>query len=138
MDKSFQLAIYASDHVFYSGECDSLIVPMEDGLYGIKAGHHNAVCALIPGSLTFHIPKEEAFRKAVVSTGILKIEENAVLVLVNSCEDPSEIDLKRADLAKARAQAELRQQTSRREYLRAQVSLAKAMARLRAGRRNHG
>lgn len=137
MSKSFELAIYASDHVFYQGTCDSLIVPMEDGLYGIKAGHHNAVCALVPGSLSFRLPSEDHFRLAVVSTGILKIEENSVLVLVNSCEDPAEIDLQRADRAKSRAQAELRQKASRRDHLRAQISLAKAMARLQAGRRKH-
>ena len=35
MVKTFKLEILASDHVFYSGECDELIFPGQDGSFGI-------------------------------------------------------------------------------------------------------
>ena len=92
---SFRVHILAADSTFYEGECESLIVPTPTGQYGILAGHANTISAIAPGTMTYRIPGE-ANRIASVSSGLVKIENNEVLVLVDSAERPEEIDANRA------------------------------------------
>ena len=63
---------------------------------------------------------------------------NRVSVLVNTAERPEDIDVKRAEEAKERAEERLRQKQSIQEYHLSQASLARAMARLKASRNKHG
>ena len=53
---TFHLQILASDKTFYTGECLSLSLPIQDGQYGILPGHCNMIAAVVPGTLTFHPP----------------------------------------------------------------------------------
>ena len=80
---------------FYAGSCESLIVPTPEGKYGIMANHSNIIIAVIPGALFYRPPGEE-MKVAAVSHGIVKVENNKVLVLVDSAECPEDIDANRA------------------------------------------
>lgn len=88
---SFRVHILAADHTFYDGPCESLIIPAPDGQYGIWAGHANTICATVPGTLYLRVPGGEE-QLAAVSSGVVKIEDNDVLVLVDSAEHPEDID----------------------------------------------
>ena len=59
---------------------------------------------------------------------------NRVTVLADSIERPEDIDLKRAQDAKERAQEQLRQKQSQQEYYISKASLARAMARMKAAK----
>lgn len=50
MVKTFKLEILASDHVFYSGECDELIFPGQDGSFGILPNHQPMITVLMQAS----------------------------------------------------------------------------------------
>jgi F-type H+-transporting ATPase subunit epsilon len=126
----FQVCILAADHTFYDGPCESLVVPTPQGQYGILAHHSNLIAAIVPGLLLYRLPGETALRTAAVSAGMVKVEDNHVLVLVDSAERPEDIDTHRAKRAAEKAQEELLQQKSIREYRTAQASLARAMNRL--------
>ena len=52
-------------------------------------------------------------------------------MLVSSAERPEEIDARRAEAAKERAEEYLRQKQSVQEYYRSKAALARAMARLK-------
>lgn len=135
---NFHLSIFASDHEYYVGECESLVIPMEDGQYGVRANHANSICAIIPGMMTFRVPGEDVMREAVVSNGIMKFEENDALILVNTCENPEEIDVIRAERAKEEAERMLKEKLNRREFYKVQANLVRALNRLKAShRRNH-
>lgn len=127
---TFQLYILAADRVFFEGKCESLIVPSIEGSYGVLPNHSNMIAAIVPGSLQY---KEEGkeIQTAAVSEGLLKVESNEVLVLVDSAEHPEEIDEKRAKRAEDRAKEELLQKRSIQEYYLAQTNLARAVSRLR-------
>ncbi len=134
--KTFDLRLLAADRDFYEGPCESIQVPLADGLIGILAGRADMICAIVPGELTMRIPASEAFHgqteiKAVVTSGLLKVENSSVLVLVDSVELPEEIDENRARRAAERAKEELLQKQSVLEYKMAQSELARAMARLK-------
>ncbi len=61
---------------------------------------------------------------------------NRASVLVNTAERPEDIDVKRAEEAKERAEEQLRQKQSIQEYYLSQASMARAMTRLKASRKN--
>ncbi|MDO4649655.1 MAG: ATP synthase F1 subunit epsilon [Eubacteriales bacterium] len=127
--KTFQLYILAADKVLFEGKCESLIVPSIKGRYGIKANHSNTISAIVSGMLSYKAEGEE-MKAASVSDGMLKIENNEVLVLVDSAEKPEEIDVNRAKKAEAAAKEELLQKRSIQEYRAAQAHLARAISRL--------
>jgi len=105
---------------------------MEDGQYGIYAHHSGLIANLVPGQLTFRVPGEENVT-VYVSEGLLKVENNSVLVLVDALERPEEIDLVRAKLAVERAKEEALQKKSAQDYRLAQAHMMRALNRLRAG-----
>lgn len=85
--RTFQMHLLEADKVFFEGECESLAVPTTVGQYGILAGHSNMISAVVPGVLSYRAPGKE-WRTAAVSEGMVKVEGNDVLVLVDSAEYP--------------------------------------------------
>ena len=80
--------------------------------------------------VAFRTPDGQEHR-AAVSSGMIKVEDNTVLMLVDSAERPEDIDANRARLAEERAREELLQKRSLREYRMAEANLARALNRLR-------
>ena len=89
---TFQLNILSASSAFYEGECESLVVPTPDGKCGVLAHHSNAIAAISPGELSYTVPGEKP-RLAAVSHGMIKIEDNHVLVLVETAEKPEDLSL---------------------------------------------
>lgn len=131
---TYKLQIMASDHMVYDGEAESLTLMTTEGSVGILAGHANLVMAIVPGMLEY-VPANGKREQAVVSEGLLKVENGEVMVLVDSAENPDEIDAARADMAAARAREELKRKRSKREYVAARAELSRAMSRLQASSR---
>ena len=127
---TFQVHILAADKNFYEGPCISLTIPTIDGEQGILAHHSDMIAAIKPGMLRYQIP-DSPVQLAAISSGMVKIEKNDVLVLVDSIERPEEIDAARAKREADEAREALLQQRSRQEYQLAQATLARAMNRLR-------
>lgn len=68
---------------------------------------------------------------AVVGNGFIQIMNNRVKMLVDTAELPEDIDLRRAQEAKERAEEQLRQKQSIVEHSHSEASLARALTRLR-------
>ena len=83
MRETFMTHILAADRKFYEGPLESLIVPTNEGQYGILAKHRNVITATVPGVLKYKLPNEE-FKTAAVSSGLVKIENGEVLICVIS------------------------------------------------------
>ena len=132
---TFQVHILAADRIFYEGPCVSLTIPTSDGERGILAHHENMMAAVQPGTLRWQAP-EQGVQLAAVSPGMVKVEHNDVLVLVDSAERPEEIDEARALREADEAREALLQKKSRQEHQLAQSTLARALNRLRV--RSHG
>lgn len=127
---TFQVHILAADQTFYEGPCLSLTIPASDGELGILAHHSPMIAAVKPGTLRYQVPGEEP-RLAAISPGIVKVEKDDVLVLVDSAERPEDIDVVRAQREADEAREALLQKRSRQEHQIAQATLARALNRLR-------
>ncbi|MGN0633441.1 MAG: ATP synthase F1 subunit epsilon [Oscillospiraceae bacterium] len=130
MGKNFKLDILASDKYFFSGECDELIFPSIDGSMGVLAGHEPMITCLSEGELKYRCNGE--WKSAIVSDGFLEIMPTFVKVFADTAESPEEIDLIRAQAAKARAEERLRQKLSSKQYAHTQAALRRAMVRIKA------
>ena len=128
--ETFQVHILAADKSFYEGPCVSLTIPTSDGELGILARHSPMIAAVQPGTLRYQTPGQ-APQLAAISPGMVKIEKNDVLVLVDSVERPEEIDAARAQREADESREALLQKKSRQEHQIAQATLARALNRLR-------
>ncbi|HAL63916.1 MAG: ATP synthase F1 subunit epsilon [Firmicutes bacterium] len=128
---SFHLCILAADKPFYDGECVSLVIPTDDGSYGVQAHHHNMIAAIISGTVSFQESDGKECEYAAVSQGIMKVENNDVLILVDTAERPDEIDANRAKLDAEEAKEILLQKRSLSEYREAEARLARALTRIK-------
>ena len=134
MAKTFLLDIIASDRVFFTGQCESLIIPGNDGAHGVLANHERTVTCLAAGELKYKI--DEEWKYAAVSDGYAEISGDHVVIIADTVERPEEIDVKRAQEAKERAEERLRQKQSIKEYYHTQIALNKAMNRLKVNQRH--
>ena len=130
MSSLFHLRVYEADSVFFEGEAESVTVPAIDGEYGVLAGHENVVVPIEPGIMRYH-PKGEEGLFASISSGMMRVENGDVLILVESAEHPEEIDEARAREEAAAAKEALLQKRSAQEYLMADAALRRAVARLK-------
>ena len=128
--ETFQVHILAADKNFYEGACVSLTIPTSDGEFGILAHHSSMIAAVQPGTLRYQIPGEPV-RLAAISPGMVKVENNDVLVLVDSVERPEEIDIVRAQREIDEAKEILLQKRSRQEHKIAEATMARALNRIR-------
>ena len=126
----FKLKLLAADKVFYDGECTSLSVPSVDGQYGIMAKHCNAVVAVVPGVAAITVGGEKII--AFVASGIVKIENGNVLMLVESCENAKDVNEAWAKNSLKEAKDELARKESRFNVLSAEIKIARARNRLKA------
>lgn len=129
---TFWLKVIASDHVFYNGNCEALVVPAHDGEVGILPHREAMILAVQEGELKFRIPGEQEYHHAVVGLGIVQVANNRVTVVVDTAERPEDIDEVRAKQALERAKEQLRQKQSIREYYMSKASMARALSRLKA------
>lgn len=126
---TFNLEIVATDKVFYRGECESLVFPALDGEKGVLAGHEIMVSAIKAGELRYTVGGK--LRLAAVGNGFIEILGDKVVIICDFVERPQDIDIKRAQLAKERAEERIRLKRSEIEYVHSQAALARAMARLK-------
>ena len=126
----FSLVVLAAERSFYDGECVSLVIPTLDGQYGIQANHSNTIGAVVPGMLKLTTPEGEEII-AAVSEGLVKIENNQVLILVDTAERPEEIDENHARHSAEEAKEAMLQKKSIQDYHAAQAKMARAINRLK-------
>ena len=127
---SFILNITASSGEFYQGSCESMVLPVKDGVYGVQAGHSPVLVAIHMGMLKFTVDGET--REILVGDGIAEVTPTFVLLLVDSAERPEDIDKNRAEAARIRAEERLQHQQSMHEYYQSKIALDRAIQRLQA------
>ena len=123
MADTFGLEIYASNKLAFAGRAKTLTIPAVDGEQAFLAQHENIVAAIIPG--------EMRFEEADGTKHILAVSSGFVKLFCLTAESPEEIDIRRAQEAKERAEEQMRQKQSIQEYHMNQLALSRAMARLR-------
>ncbi len=132
---TFHLKIFCSTGVFYDGPCESLIIPTDDGLYGVQANHEPVVIGVWIGELQYKVDGQ--WQDIAVGRGFARAADNEVILIVDTAERPEDIDENRARAAAERARERLQVQQSRREYYSGQFAMTRAMTRLKVKERKY-
>lgn len=133
-DKKFRLEIIAPDRIFYSGEVDMVEYNTSEGEVGIYANHIPMTQIIAPGELII-TESESSQKHAALHTGFVEIEGDKVTILTEAVEWPEDIDVKRAEEAKIRAERRLSNTSGERDILRAELALKRALLRLSMAKR---
>ncbi|QUH19089.1 F0F1 ATP synthase subunit epsilon [Alkaliphilus sp. B6464] len=128
MASTFRLQIVTPSRMFYDDEVEMTIVRTIEGDLGIMKNHALMVAPLNIGKV--RIKKDGQFKEAAISEGFVQIESDYTRIITDSAEWPEEIDVKRAEEAKERAERRLAASKSDIDKVRAEIALKKALNRL--------
>lgn len=127
-NKYFQLEIITPDRVFYQGEASMVEFTSVDGEMGVYKHHIPLTTVLAPGIVT--ITEANSKKEAAVHAGFAQILGEKVTFLAEIAEWPEEIDVNRAQAARARAEERIRSHGADIDVARAEIALKKALVRL--------
>ena len=99
------------------------------------ANHENVVIPLENGEMKIKTESEEVI-EAFVGDGFMEFLNNEAMIVCVSAELPEEIDKRRAEEAKIRAEEDLRQKQSQIEYNVSKANLSRALERIKVKNRH--
>lgn len=127
--------VVSQDRLLYSGEVEAVIAPGAEGQLGILPHHAPLLTMLGIGLLRLRLEGgEEIF---TIGGGFMEVLPDRVTVLAEVGENVAEIDIARAERARANAERLLREAPPHDadEYARLEATLRRSNLRLEAARR---
>jgi F-type H+-transporting ATPase subunit epsilon len=120
-----------------SEEVDEIVAPGSLGQFGVLPGHTPMLTTLQVGELSYR--QGDQLHYLAVNWGYLEIENDQVVVLVETAEVEDEIDLDRARKALDRAEKGLAELSSEdKEFLARQGALQRALVRIQVAGKKGG
>jgi F-type H+-transporting ATPase subunit epsilon len=133
LPEKIHLEIVTPEKHLFSGDVDSVTVPANTGYLGILPGHAPLLAELGIGEIEYKMSGQVEF--LFCSWGFLEVLPDRVVLLAQTAESGSDIDVKRAEEAKTRAEKMLESKSVDIDFDRAQLALMRAIARLDAAKR---
>ena len=127
-DKTFRLEIIAPDRIFYSNDIYMVEYNTVEGQVGVYADHIPMTQIIAPGRLIITERNEE--KQAALLSGFVEITPEKMTILAEAVEWPQDIDIKRAEEAKIRAQRRISSEQGGVDIGRAELALRRALIRL--------
>ena len=119
--------------ILTESDVDMVVAPGGDGTLGILPGHAPLISTLAAGEL--RVKKGGREESIVVFGGFIEVTPEKVIVLADTAEHSSEVDLEQAEAARRRAEEALRNRGDTVDMEEALASLRRANLRLNVGRR---
>lgn len=132
LPEKINLEIVTPEKHLFSGQVDSVTVPANTGYLGILPGHAPLLAELGIGEISFGTGEETEY--LFCSWGFLEVLPDRVVLLAQAAEMASDIDIKRAEEAKDRAEKMLTSKDPDIDFQRAELALVRAVARLDAAK----
>ncbi len=130
MSNNLNLDIISPEETVFSGEVNSVIIPGTLGSFQVLKNHAPLVSSFEIGFIKIQKDSEEI--EYSTSGGIFEVKNNKAIILAETIESKKEIDLKRANEAKAKAEQILRIAEARADEKEdAKISLQRAINRIK-------
>lgn len=129
-DKLMDVKIMAPDRVFYEGQVSFIEFNTTEGIVGIYPKHIPMTVVVAPGVLKIVEDNGET-KEAALHSGFVEVLGDSITILAESVEWPDEIDIKRAE--EARIRAERRIKDSAQDMNRAELALKRSVVRMQLG-----
>jgi F-type H+-transporting ATPase subunit epsilon len=128
MPDTFQLEIVTPEKMVVRDVAEEMQIPGKDGYLGILPGHAPLITELAVGEITYR--KENYTHRLSVAWGFAEVLPDKVTILAETAERAEDIDEKRAQEAKQRAESHLATCNTEEEFKRAAGDLKRADTRL--------
>ena len=126
--KQFNLKIVTPKGIYKEESIEMLNLRTTSGQIGILANHLPLASGIEISEMNY-IQNGERHIFAVAG-GFVYVNEDETTIIANAIESPEEIDLRRAEEAKQRAEKRLNDKTADMDILRAEIALKKAINRI--------
>jgi F-type H+-transporting ATPase subunit epsilon len=133
MADTLTLEIVTPAGTVYSKDVHMVTLPAVDGQIGVYAHHVPVLTRIAPGEIAVRRNGHDEF--IAVGEGIVEITGGQVSVLTDMAIAAEQIDEARAEEARRRAEARLRDKLSDEEVATVNASLARSLAQLQVKRR---
>lgn len=130
MANALELIILTPEKQFYKGQVSLVKTTNLIGSFEVLSNHMPMITVLQPSETEF-ADLDGKRHKAFTSTGTFEVKDNKVVMLCDACEWPEEIDEKRAEAAKERAEKRLKSYDEKIDDQRAKLALVRALTRLK-------
>jgi F-type H+-transporting ATPase subunit epsilon len=132
MSTDFTIEIITPTSQIDLGTAKYLRLPGINGLFGVMKNHTSSLVSLGIGEIK--IEKSKKTEYLATSGGILDFNNNKAQLLLETVEQSSNIDIQRAEHSQSRAKKRLND--VKKDRVRSQLALAKAINRLKVGNRS--
>jgi len=131
---TIELQIVTPDKLVLKENVDEVEIPGSQGYFGVLPGHTPLLAALAVGELWYRKGQEKTY--VSIAFGFAEVLPDRVTILARLAERADDIDIERAEAARARAEKRLSAaQQNAIDYERARTSLLKSLARLNVSSR---
>ena len=129
LERRLHLEIRTPQQLIYEGNVSSVKAPGELGSFEILTGHIPFLTVLETGEI--RLRESDTPQSLATSGGVFEVLRTGVTVLSDTAEWAYQIDVKRAEAARQRAQEHLSSGATDINRARAEAALARATNRLR-------
>ena len=131
------LQIVTPDRLLVQEQVDEVQIPGSEGYFGVLPGHTPLLASLAVGELWFRKGAEKTY--LAIAYGFAEVLPDRVTILARLAERADDIDVERAEGARARAQERIAAQPKTDvDYERARIALMKSLTRLQVSSRVPG
>lgn len=134
---SIRLDFVSQDHMVFSADVTEIIAPGIEGELGILPKHAPLMTILAAGEIVVKRADGEDLFFAV-SGGWMEVRPDKVTILARTAERSDEIDLSRAEAARARAEELLAQGVDQEGRVQLEMALKRSQIRTKVARRRSG
>lgn len=106
MPETLNLQIVTPEREVFNGAIDSVTLPGMEGRFGVLRGHAPLIAALSPGLVEVLDAQNQRLQMAV-GGGFFQVSDNAAMILADSAELASEVNVERARESETRARSRL-------------------------------
>jgi len=132
MASTIRLELVTPERLLMSEEVDEVVAPGNDGEFGVLPEHTQFLAVLNIGILRYR--KGSATTLIALGGGFSEVTPERVVVMADTAERSDEIDVERAQRARDRAEARLKELSLDDEtYAKAYAELQRALVRMAAG-----
>jgi len=133
MTNTLRLEIVTPIATAFSEDVEMVTLPAVDGEIGILPEHVPLMTQMVPGEMV--VRKNGQDRFLAVGGGFVEITGSGVAILTDLAITAENIDEAKAEEARQRAEARLREKLSAEEVANVNAALARSLAQIRVKRR---
>lgn len=133
MAKTLRLQIVTPEGIVYSEDVEMVGLRSVEGQIGILPSHVRLMTQMLPGEMTVRRDGRDEF--LAVGEGLVEVTGQGVRIATDMAVAAESIDEAKAEEARGRAAARLREKISAEEVASVNASLARSLAQLHVKRR---